>query len=267
MIWRERANHDRAMIWGSLGVMCLAATALLLWQARAGPAAQLLAVPGASAIGWLVLPRFVDAKNSLVRIFGTVIIVLLISGFGLQLLSKLPASLGAFTSMLRTEGIAKVELPQWLSNSKGKSRAMKKVDKANRLCPTLPALRPVARQPKGLVLTFVDLGPRLITVTHHDAISGPYHRNGSDILDVIRTFRGSEQQARATIERRGVDYVLVCPWMSESTIYRSETPHGFYSQLYNGKVPAWLAPVELPKNSPYKMWRVVRSGSLPESRR
>ena len=40
-------------------------------------------------------------------------------------------------------------------------------------------LRPVALQPKGIVFTFVDLGPRLITVTHHDAITGPYHRNGS----------------------------------------------------------------------------------------
>lgn len=266
MIWRERTNHDRAMIWASLGLMCLAATALLLWQARAGPAAQLLAVPGASALAWLLLPQLVDAKNGLVRIGGTVLAVLLISGFGLQLLAKLPDALGSLASALRTEGVGDVKLPQWLANSKGKSRAMKKVDQANRRCPTLPALHPIAKQPKGLVLTFVDLGPRLITVTHHDAIAGPYHRNGSDILDVIKTFRGGEQQARLTVERRGIDYVLICPWMSESTIYRSEAPKGFYNQLYEGKVPGWLAPVELPKNSPYRMWRVVRSGSSPESR-
>ena len=33
-----------------------------------------------------------------------------------------------------------------------------------------PRCRPVALQPKGMVFTFVDLGPRLITVTHHDAV-------------------------------------------------------------------------------------------------
>ena len=41
-----------------------------------------------------------------------------------------------------------------------------------------------------MVFTFVDLGPRLITVTHHDAVIGPYHRNGEQIADVMNAFRG-----------------------------------------------------------------------------
>ena len=32
---------------------------------------------------------------------------------------------------------------------------------------------------------------------------------------------------------------------------------GFYGQLVKGKVPSWLQPVELPKESPFKMWKVV----------
>jgi hypothetical protein len=44
--------------------------------------------------------------------------------------------------------------------------------------------------------------------------------------------------------------------MSTSTIFMSETPNGFYAQLAKGQVPGWLTPVELPKNSPFKMWRV-----------
>ena len=62
----------------------------------------------------------------------------------------------------------------------------------------------------------------------------------------------------ATVERYRVDYLLICPNLSESTIYRSEAPNGFYVQLMRGKVPAWLQPVPLPANSPYRMWRVVR---------
>ncbi len=92
-----------------------------------------------------------------------------------------------------------------------------------------------------MVLTFVDLGPRLITVTPHDAITGPYHRNARQIIDVMRAWRGDEANARATVERYRVDYLLICPNLSESTIYRSEAPRGFYMQLMRGKVPAWLA--------------------------
>ena len=117
----------------------------------------------------------------------------------------------------------------------------------------------MARQPRGTILTFVDLGPRLIAVTPHNALAGPYHRNAQAILDVMRTWRGSEANAWATIQRYRVDYVLICPNLSESTIYLAEAPHGFYAQLKRGKVPAWLTPVPLPANSPYLMWAVRRA--------
>jgi hypothetical protein len=108
-----------------------------------------------------------------------------------------------------------------------------------------------------VVLTHIDLGPRLITVTHHDAIAGPYHRNHRQITDVMLAFRQDAANARATVHRYGVDYVLICPNLSESTIYRAEAPRGFYMQLMRDQVPDWLEPIELPENSPYRMWRVV----------
>jgi hypothetical protein len=110
----------------------------------------------------------------------------------------------------------------------------------------------------GYVFTHVDLGPRLIAVTHHKAVAGPYHRNQQGILDVMKGFRGSVENAREIIARRGIDYVLICPGLSETTIYSAEAPNGFYKQLIAGKVPAWLQPVQLPKDWPYKMWRVVK---------
>ena len=47
--------------------------------------------------------------------------------------------------------------------------------------------------------------------------------------------------------------------MSESTIYRAEAPGGFYDLVVRGQVPAWLTPVQLPRESPFKMWRIVRT--------
>jgi hypothetical protein len=97
-----------------------------------------------------------------------------------------------------------------------------------------------------------------VTLTHHDAITGPYHRNADAILDVMRAFRGDAANAKAIIDRRRIDYVLICPNMSESTIYRADAPQGWYSQLVDGRVPEWLEPVELPADSPFRMWRVRR---------
>ena len=85
-------------------------------------------------------------------------------------------------------------------------------------------------------------------MTQHDAIAGPYHRNDRAIADVMKAFRGDEAQARRIIAEYRSDYLLVCPNMSTATIFMAETPKGFYMQLVKGQVPAWLTPVELPKN-------------------
>jgi hypothetical protein len=74
----------------------------------------------------------------------------------------------------------------------------------------------------------------------------------------MKVWRGDEANAFRTIMTRGFDYVLICPGLSESTMYSSAAPKGFYMQLAKEKAPGWLVPIELPKNSPYKMWRVVK---------
>jgi hypothetical protein len=230
MLWRHRRDEAKLVAWGATAAPALLAALLLLWQSRAGPAAQLLAVPGATALVWLAIV----SGSMPVRVGGTVLLFLIASGL-------LPQQVLRYFPPKPRPG-------------------MNVVNKANNLCPTLWALKPVAKVPRGQVLTFVDLGPRLITLTHHDAVAGPYHRNGQDIIDVMRAFRGTPEAARATIERRGIDYVLICPGLSESTVYASQARQGFYMQLVRGKVPGWLQPVPLPARSPYRMWRVSRAG-------
>lgn len=236
MLWRSRREPDSILRWAVAGAPALLAALLLLWQARAGPAAQLLAVPGATGLAWLLLPRLMGSRMMLVRVLGTVAAFLLVSGILPQQAARL--------------------IPQ-------KARpVIKSINQANNLCWSLWGLHPVALVPKGYVLTHVDLGPRLITVTHHDAVAGPYHRNGQDIVDVMTAFRGTPEHAHEVIERRRIDYVLICPNMSETTIYSTAARNGFYMQLIRGQVPPWLQPVPLPRGSPFRMWRVVR-GSPP----
>jgi len=180
---------------------------------------------------WLLVPKAWTSSNALVRVLGTALIVLLGAG------AFLPSVLNF--------------IPEPPANATGKA-----IRKANYLCNTMWALKPVAAQPKGTVFTFVDAGPRVITVTPHNSIIGPYHRNGQQIADVMNAFRGSADQARALIRKYHSDYLLVCPNSSTTTIFRSETPNGFYSQLAENKVPDWLEPIDLGPDSPFRMWRV-----------
>jgi MFS family permease len=233
LAWTKRSDPDLLRRILAAAAPLLAAALLLLWQTRTGPAAQILGVAGATALIFVAVPWTWGSRFAAVRVLGTFLMIVL--------------GLGAAVPFASQFYPVKKKTPTELA-----------VDKANRQCTSLWGLKAVARQPKGMVFTFVDLGPRLITVTHHDAVTGPYHRNGEQIGDVMKAFRGDEAQAHAIIGKYRSDYLLICPNMSTATIFRSEAPNGFYGQLVKGKVPAWLDPVALPRDSPFKMWRVRR---------
>ena len=232
LAWTARREAERLR--RIIGVMlpALAAFLLLFWQTRTGPAAQMLAIPGAVFLVWRLAPLAFASNNTLVRVFGTSFVVL--------------AGLGAAGPLV-------------LDNVPQKQRTSREVSiaSANTNCPSLWAMKPVAQQPKGIVFTFGDLAPRLITVTHHRSIIGPYHRNEEQLLDMMHAFRGSADQAHAILRKYKSDYLLVCPMMSQSTVFKAEAPNGFYAQLEKGRVPAWLQPIDLGPKNPMKMWKVL----------
>ena len=234
LAWMRRRDPDLLRRIIGVAIPCLVASLLLLWQTRTGPAAQMLAAVGASAIVWLAFPLFWGSRFWAVRVTGAVVAVVV--------------GVGAAIPFLIDFIPEKNEAP-----ARGAA-----IGRANNLCASLWGLHAVALQPKGVVFTFVDLGPRLITLTPHDAITGPYHRNYPQIVDVMHAWRGTEEQAHQIIAGKyHSDYVLSCPNSSSTTIFMSEAPKGFYGQLSRGQVPNWLEPVQLPKDSPYRMWKVV----------
>jgi hypothetical protein len=232
LIWLRR--NDRELLRRTIGaaIPAFAALLLLFWQTRTGPAAQMLATIGAATLAWTFLPPLWNSRLSVVRVLGTTVAVVVF--------------VGALTPLILN-----------IVPSEKTTPFQKSIGVANRLCASIWGLRPVAQQPRGMVMTFVDLGPRLITVTHHDAVTGPYHRNGDQIADVMKFWRGDAVQARAIAAKYKANYVLSCPNSSTATIFMSETPKGFYMQLEHGRIPSWLKPVPLPKDSPYKMWKIV----------
>jgi hypothetical protein len=232
MIWLRRKDPEQLRRAAAAFAPGLVAALLLLWQTRTGPAAQMLSTVGAAAVLTLVVPRVWRATNGVVRVLAVTVVVILGAG------AAVPFAFNLFPP----------EVP---------TKRMQTIGKANRLCNSLWGLKPIAQQPRGMVFTFVDLGPRVITVTHHNAVTGPYHRNGEQIGDVMNAFRGSPEEARRIMQKYHADYLLTCPNSSTTTIFMSEVPKGFYGQLSRGQVPSWLQPVPLPSDSPSRMWRVL----------
>ena len=233
--WVRRRQPRALLVWIGPALVALASLALLFWQVRAGPAAQLLAVFGATALAWPVLSWLRRQDSPLIRVPAIALLFLVVTGTGV------------------TWGAAL--LP---ATAKPESAASKAVDRAGARCSALSSMRALDRIPRARMATFVDLGPRLILTTHHDAIAGPYHRNGQAILDVHHLFGGPIAGAPEILRRRGSDYVLICPDLAESTLYRSRNPNGLYAVLARGEPPPWLTPVPLPARSPFKLFRVER---------
>jgi hypothetical protein len=228
--WSARRSPTLAS-WMPVALFTAFAIAMLMWQARAGPAAAMLAVPGSAALAWVLVPWLLGHRSMFVRVFGTVAGFLLVSGLFAGLVIR------------------------YLPVDRPKAYA-KRVNNATGQCTRTSRLMLLDRYPRATIFTFVDLGPRLITVTHHNAVAGPYHRNGTAILDVQHAFSRSPAEARAIMRRYGAQMLLVCPNMSESTIYRARNPGGFYDQLARNRVPGWLTPLPLPRGAPYRLFRI-----------
>jgi hypothetical protein len=217
--------------WAVIALFAAFACAMLLWQARAGPAASLLGVPGAAALIWAAFPWLRRQPSVFVRVVAPVAAFLLASGlFAGLVIAYLPID-----------------------------RPTKYVRQTNRTtgdCSRTTRFLPLDRYPAQTIFTFVDTGPRLIVTTHHSAIAGPYHRNGDAILDVHHAFARSPDEAHAIIRRHAATMLLICPGNAESTIYRTRARNGFYAQLARGQVPSWLTPLPLPQGSPFRLFKV-----------
>ena len=230
LAWRNRIDRDLLRRTIAAAVPAFIAMLLLAWQTRTGPAAQMLAVVGAVSIIWVLAP-IADRLRQPFRTLGVVAVALI--GLG----AVIPFGM-------------KLAPPQ-----KSTEREIR-IERANRLCNFINSYRPIAELPKGRVFTFVDYAPRLITLTHHDSVMGPYHRNGEQIADAMKAFRGTAEQAREIFAKYRSDYLLTCPNSSTTTIFLSEAPKGFYAQLDKGQVPDWLTPLPLPEDSPFRIWRI-----------
>jgi len=244
--WTYRRDRERLWAAVTVALMILFAGALLFWQIRAGPAAQLLAIPAVAWAAGAVLNALYRGPTWK-RVAALAGILPLAAVFCLYpLYPKLAPYIATAKEKAKAAADAKNPKPKVKKPS------------ANALCRTLPALSVLDQLPPAVIFTMVDLGPRILATTHHSVIAGPYHRNGAAILDVHHAMDGPPERFRAIAAAHGARYLLICPGFPEGSIYVQRSPKGFYAQMIRGQVPAWLTPVTLRSGEvlPYSLYRI-----------
>jgi hypothetical protein len=117
-------------------------------------------------------------------------------------------------------------------------------------------IEPLNKLPQGLMLNPIDLGTRILGFSHHSILASPYHRVERGMKDSVRAYLAPAARAQQIAKSRGVDYIIYCPSLAETDIFRKGAPAGLISDLEKNKIPTWLEPIAMPKGNTLKVYRV-----------
>lgn len=229
LAWRSAATVRAARDWLAMLALLLAAFAVSLLVQRAGGFTQGCALPGA---GWLLaraLERIDRWRRPPLRIPAAAAAILLLSPIGAM------AAGGLLLQGLQSD-------------------VASATNGAETCFAPCTSLAPVARLPRGYILTGLDLTPRLLIETPHSYAASGHHRGRLAMARVIDAFVGPPEVAHRLMRQTGMTHVLIQPGGNETDIYIKAAPNGLMARLIRGDVPAWLDPVPLGTDS-LRMWR------------
>ena len=233
----RRAPPERKDAWRIVLAASACAFALSLVVSRAAGTANAFALPGAA---WLLTTLLSQA-----RLIPNVI-------------KRTAATAGAL--LVAAPGLAAVPLlgfPEQAAAGQPSNGVI-----GRRQCARPADARAVHIIPPATLFAPIDIAPEIIAATSHHAITSGHHRNGAAMHDIVAVFTGSPDQAHRIILRYRSDYVVACPGLNETELYRSTAPGGFWARLERGERFDWLQPVSIP-GSPVLAWRVVAT-RLPD---
>jgi len=204
---RGESNLDSRNKWITAMVLALIASGVSLLVVRAGVVAQLLALPFYAKLMMEWLPFARAITKTLPRISATLACLALIS-------PVFPTAIAsAFDKPQQTELAAAPFLDE------------------NANC-NFEALR---RLPPSKLFTTIAIGPRLLAITNHTVVAGTYHRNDSEIRDVILAMSGPIERAPAILHRYQADYVVICRGDVEVGYLAAISQVGLIRQMLQGR--------------------------------
>ncbi len=113
----------------------------------------------------------------------------------------------------------------------------------------------LARAPKGLTVSEIDLGPFVMAHTPSSSLSGPYHRLSWGIMAARSVLAARGDAAYDRARALGVTYVLECPVHHRNADRRGLAPDALQARLDRSAAPDWLEPMTA-LDAPVVVYRV-----------
>lgn len=116
-------------------------------------------------------------------------------------------------------------------------------------CRSYAALTALNEAPAGLILSTGALGPSLLWASHHEALSGNYHRSAASLANGFAPFAMDEPEMQAYVKASGATYLLLCRDFNYDGSAARE--------LASGGTVDWLRPIPLSHADPL-LFEVLR---------
>jgi hypothetical protein len=101
---------------------------------------------------------------------------------------------------------------------------------------------------RHVIVAALEVGPEIMYRTPHAVLATPMHRNAAGILSTYRLMTAADDaSAKAIIDSRSVDLILLCPDSGERGFFASgNSEDTFYNRLMDAKLPTWIHALPLP---------------------
>ena len=120
----------------------------------------------------------------------------------------------------------------------------------------------LARAPKGLTVSEIDLGPFVLAHTPSSSLSGPYHRLSWGIMAARSILSAPDKVALQRARSLGVTYVLECPVHRDHADRAGLPADALQARLDRGIAPDWLQAMT-PLTAPIVVYRIVDPSPPP----
>lgn len=252
--WRSLAAENAAAALLVLAFPLLgAACGALLWRSRPGMRARLAIAFGflAAALGIaLIQVRSTGYANALAIPLVAAWVAGWAAAIGEPATRRARLALGVLVANPLTVGLLAAVAAEAALPATPQPTA-----RGGAACARPAAYAALARERKGLVAAYTELGSFVLAATPHAVLSGPYHRNAQGIVDTYALFTEADAEARQIARRRGIDLVVTCAASLDLDQLKRAAPDGLAARLARGETPDWLEPV-LSDGGPIAVWRV-----------
>jgi hypothetical protein len=126
-------------------------------------------------------------------------------------------------------------------------------------CFQMAAYADLARQPPGIVLTEIDLGPFILAHTPSSSLTAPYHRMSWGLVEARAALSTPADKADVPTRKLGATYVLECPSHARNADRVGMSADSLQKRLDRNKPPPWLEPIA--DKGVLRLYRVRPSGA------